>query len=82
MKTIENIHVICNNDSLISAVIGDKNIAKEKLEEFKKLYYEKNKHAFDSWENYEIRCYWHIHTLDGLIEESQELNKGKYDECW
>jgi len=69
MKTIKNIHIICNNDSLQFVVIGDESIALEKLEELKKTYYEDNKYQFTSEKSYDLSSYWHIHTLDGLIEE-------------
>lgn len=72
MKEIENIHIICCNDSTEFAVIGDEAIAEKKLEELRIKYFNRNKHAFGTYKEYLIRCYWHIHTVDGLLDESQE----------
>jgi hypothetical protein len=64
--TDTKVHVICCNDSVEYAVIDDERKAKAKLKELKNTYYENNKYCFNcSIEEYDIRYYWHIHTVNG-----------------
>jgi len=59
------VHVICCNDSVEFAVIGDQEKAKEKMAELSAAHFKKNKWSFRDNDEYRIRCYWHIHTVDG-----------------
>lgn len=61
------VHVICCNDSVEYAVIGNEDLALKKLEELKAKYFERNRWSFRSEEEYSIRCYWHIHTVSGEV---------------
>lgn len=60
-----DVHVICCNDSLEHAVLNDSRLAAEKLLELKELYFERNKWNFRDRQEYETRCYWHVHTVKG-----------------
>lgn len=60
-----NVHVICNNDSVEFAVVNDEKRAKEKMIELKDAYFERNKWNFRDREEYETRCYWHVHAVGG-----------------
>ena len=60
-----NVHVICCNDSVEFAVIEDEDKAKAKMAELSAAYFERNKWNFRDEAEYKIRCYWHIHTVDG-----------------
>lgn len=67
-KTMENkmqVHVICCNDSLEFAVIGDKEQAKEKMAELSESYFDSNKGIFKDKAEYKINYYWHIRTVPG-----------------
>ena len=69
MSTIK-VHVICCNDHPEFAFVGDLNSAYEKMGKLKEVYYEANKMSFNcSYEAYKRRCYWHIRTVDGVIEK-------------
>lgn len=59
------VYVICCNDSVEFAVIGNEERAKIKLRELDKAYYENNKWNFEDFAEYLVRCYWHIHEVDG-----------------
>lgn len=59
------VHVICCNDSVEFAVIGDEEKAKDKMDELRESYFERNKGSFKDGAEYKIRCYWHVHTVDG-----------------
>lgn len=63
------VHVICCNDSLEAAVLGDEKQAEARMESLKAAYLELNKWTFRDREDYNRRCYWHIHTLN--LEEPQ-----------
>ena len=65
MKSEVEIHVICCNDAIMHAVLGGKVSATKTLKEMQEVYYDANKHMFDSREEYNALCYWHIHTLTG-----------------
>ena len=56
-------HVICCNDSVQHVVIGSEEQAEKKRKELKKSYFKRNKHNFNSAEEYALQCFWHIHTV-------------------
>jgi len=56
-------YVICCNDSIEYVVLDSSIVANTKKEELKKEHFTKNKHAFDDYESYEHRCYWHLHEV-------------------
>lgn len=64
-KPLKYIHVICCNDSVEFAVVEDEEQAKAKLEELRATYFERNRWNFRDKDDYQRRCYWHIHTVDG-----------------
>lgn len=57
-------HAICCNDNVEFVVLGEEWAAFEKLEDLRADYYERNKTSFGTWRDYQLRCYWHIHTVD------------------
>lgn len=59
------VHVICCNDAIMHAVVGDKESAEAKLKEMQRTYYDTNKYTLGDEEEYRALCYWHIHTLVG-----------------
>lgn len=67
------VHVICCNDSIEYAVIGDEERAEEKLNELRTEYFEKNKWNFRDANEYRTRCYWHIHTVKGETAMKEEV---------
>lgn len=58
------VHVICCNDGVRYAVVGDEARAEAKMAELKAAYYERNKGCFSDEVEYNLRCFWHIHTVD------------------
>lgn len=60
------VHVICSNDSIESVFLGDEKDAKEVLEEHAKADYVKSCGSI-SYEEYRSIYYWHLHTVDLLI---------------
>jgi len=66
------VHVICCNDSVEFAVIGDIEKANSKMAELKATYYERNKGNFRDENAYGIHFYWHIHTVNGEMDLSHE----------
>lgn len=59
------VHVICMNDSVEYAVVGDEDRALEKLEELRDAHYERNKGVYRTPEQHRAICFWHIHTVKG-----------------
>lgn len=58
--------IVCMNDSMEFTLIGHDEVAvvqgaNDKLAELRSKYWEKNKHSFKDREEYESRCYWHLH---------------------
>lgn len=65
MDSKVEVHVICCNDAIMHAVVGDEEYAKTKLKEMQRTYYETNKHTLGDEKEYRALCYWHTHTLAG-----------------
>lgn len=61
---IEKAHVICCNDSTELVVLNDIEKAKLEMENAKKDYFERNKHRFKDYKEYDHICFWHIHTVN------------------
>lgn len=61
------VHVICCNDSIEYAIIGDIDKANKKMEELKQADWERLKFnlQFKDFKHYSSICYWHIHTVKG-----------------
>ena len=62
MKNIA--YVICCNDYPMFVVINDDNCAHIKLELLKRAHFEKLKHDFTSFEQYNKQCSWRIDEVD------------------
>lgn len=56
-------YCICMNDAIMHVVIDNEEAAISLMGLLKANYYEKNKHAFTDYKEYEIRGYWHIHEV-------------------
>ena len=61
-------HVICLNDSVEHVVIGTENQAMKLLVQLKIAYWKRNRWIFNNNQSdYNLRCYWHIHTVPAEI---------------
>jgi len=57
-------YIICCNDGTEYVVLQDEAKAKAKMAELKEAYYRRQKWSFNSREEYNIRCYWHLHEVE------------------
>lgn len=55
-------YIICLNDSTEFVILNDNKFANKHMENLKKEYWDKNKFSFKDYEEYETRCFWHIHS--------------------
>lgn len=60
-----DVYLVCCNDMVKFAVVGDKEKANDKMEELRSDYFKQNKGAFEDEEEYKSRCRWHIYAVDG-----------------
>ena len=63
-----NVHVICMNDSIEFAVVGDEEKAKQKMAELKASYLKQWRHMGRTEEDHRAICYRHIHTVPGIAD--------------
>ncbi len=56
-------YCIFMNDSIEGVIIDDKDFAIEYMIKKAHDYYNRNLHAFETPEDYKIRCFWHIHDV-------------------
>lgn len=64
------VHVICCNDAVEYAVVGDETKAVDKMAELRAEHIERNRWNFRDEEEYKLCCFWHIHTVDGDIYDN------------
>lgn len=56
-------YVICCNDSVEFVVLNSEEKANIKKDALKEEHFERNKHTFKNREQYENRCFWHLHDV-------------------